>query len=55
MWGWNGKFQFFVIHVGFVSQDDMFDDVCFPRERSSTEVATEFQSRSPQFLCGQKR
>jgi len=31
----------------------MFNDVCFPGERSSTEVATEFQSRFPQFLCGQ--
>jgi len=31
----------------------MFNDVCFPRERSSTEVTTEFQSRFPQFLCGQ--
>jgi len=31
----------------------MFYYVSFPGERSSTEVATEFQSRFPQFLCGQ--
>jgi hypothetical protein len=31
----------------------MFNDVCFPIESPSTEVTTEFQSRSPQFLCGQ--
>jgi len=31
----------------------MFYYVSFPMKSSSTEVATEFQSRFPQFLCGQ--
>jgi len=53
MWLRYWELNFFVIHIGFMSQDDMFNDVCFPGERSPTEVATIFQSRSPQFLCGQ--
>jgi len=48
MWLRYWELNFFVIHIGFMSQDDMFYDVCFPGERPPAEVTAIFHSRSLQ-------